>query len=191
MIDFIHTKTDYIIFMKKFLLLIAIMVGGLSLTSCSNEDDNLPTFDKEKLIKEGQNFLEENKKKEGVIETKSGLQYKILQEGDGVSPSPTDVVKCHYEGRLIGENGTVFDSSYERNTPSEFALNHVIKGWTEGLQLMKVGSIYRFFIPYYLAYGDIQVGTIPPYSTLIFDVELLEVVGKEENKKDDKEGTGN
>ena len=177
MIDFIHTKTDYIIFMKKFLLLIAIMVGGLSLTSCSNEDDNLPTLDKEKLIKEGQNFLEENKKKEGVIETKSGLQYKILQEGDGVSPSPTDVVKCHYEGRLIGENGTVFDSSYKRNTPSEFALNHVIKGWTEGLQLMKVGSIYRFFIPYYLAYGDIQVGIIPPYSTLIFDV-TLEKVGK-------------
>ena len=131
--------------------------------------------EKEKLIKEGQNFLEENKKKEGVIETKSGLQYKILQEGDGVSPSPTDVVKCHYEGRLIGENGTVFDSSYKRNTPSEFALNHVIKGWTEGLQLMKVGSIYRFFIPYYLAYGDRQVSIILPYSTLIFDVELIEV----------------
>lgn len=173
MIDFIHTKTDYIIFMKKFLLLIAIMVGGLSLTSCSNEDDNLPTFDKEKLIKEGQNFLEENKKKEGVIETKSGLQYKILQEGDGVSPSPTDVVKCHYEGRLI--DGTVFDSSYNRGAPAEFVLNQLIYGWIEGMQLMKEGSKYRFYIPYYLAYGSQSAGIILPYSALIFDIELIEV----------------
>ena len=97
----------------------------------------------------------------------------VLREGDGESPNSKDVVKCHYEGRLI--DNRIFDSSYNRNAPSEFALNQVIKGWTEGLQLMKVGSQYRFFIPYYLAYGDRQVSIILPYSTLIFNVELIEV----------------
>ena len=192
MIDYINTKQIITSFMKKILLLIAMVVGGFTLTSCSNDDDNVTSISKEQIEenkKKGEDFLAENAKKEGVITTESGLQYMVLREGDGESPNSKDVVKCHYEGRLI--DNRIFDSSYNRNAPSEFALNQVIKGWTEGLQLMKVGSQYRFFIPYYLAYGDIQVGIIPPYSTLIFDVELLEVVGKEENKKDDKEGTGN
>ena len=100
-------------------------------------------------------------------------QYEVLEEGNGKSPSATDIVRCHYEGRLI--DGTVFDSSYKRGEPSEFALNQVIKGWTEGLQLMKEGSKYRFYIPYYLAYGTRGVGNIPPYAALIFDVELIEI----------------
>ena len=159
--------------MKKFLLLIAMVVGGLSLTSCSNDDDNDTPVSYEENLKKGQEFLAENAKREGVIVTSSGLQYEVLQEGEGKSPSATDIVRCHYEGRLI--DGTVFDSSYNRGEPSEFALNQVIPGWTEGLQLMKEGSKYRFFIPYNLAYGSRAVSIIPPYSALIFDVELLEV----------------
>ena len=162
--------------MKKILLLIAMVVGGFTLTSCSNDNDNVTSISKEQIEenkKKGEDFLAENAKKEGVITTESGLQYMVLREGDGESPNSKDVVKCHYEGRLI--DNRIFDSSYNRNAPSEFALNQVIKGWTEGLQLMKVGSQYRFFIPYYLAYGDRQVSIILPYSTLIFDVELIEV----------------
>ena len=151
--------------MKKILLLIAMVVGGLTLTSCSKDEDNY-----EQQCKE---YLDKNAKREGVKVTSSGLQYEVLEEGEGKSPSATDVVKCHYEGRLI--DGTVFDSSYKRGAPSEFALNQVIKGWTEGLQLMKEGSKYRFYIPYYLAYGSRGVGNIPPYAALIFDVELIEV----------------
>ena len=113
--------------------------------------------------------------KEGVVTTASGLQYMILEEGDGKSPKATDKVRCHYEGMLI--DGTLFDSSLQRGEPADFPLNGVIAGWTEGLQLMKEGAKYRFFIPYLLGYGAGGAGnSIPPYSTLIFDVELIKVL---------------
>lgn len=124
---------------------------------------------------EGEKFLAENGKKEGVVTLKSGLQYEVLREGNGKKPKDTDQVKCHYEGTLI--NGQVFDSSYKRNEPAVFPLNQVIPGWTEGLQLMQEGAKYRFYIPYILAYGESGAGgSIPPFATLIFDVELLEVM---------------
>ena len=124
---------------------------------------------------EGEKFLAENGKKEGVVTLKSGLQYEVLREGNGKKPKATDQVKCHYEGTLI--NGQVFDSSYKRNEPAVFPLNQVIPGWTEGLQLMQEGAKYRFFIPYILAYGESGAGgSIPPFATLIFDVELIEVM---------------
>lgn len=127
-----------------------------------------------KLRAEGEAFLAENAKKEGVVVTESGLQYTVIKEGTGKQPKATDTVKCHYEGFLI--NGTVFDSSIQRGEPTSFPLNAVIKGWTEGLQLMKEGAKYRFFIPYNLAYGEAgAAGAIPPYAALIFDVELIEV----------------
>lgn len=132
--------------------------------------------EKVKAVKaEGENFLAENAKKEGVVTLPSGLQYQVLKEGNGKSPKATDQVKCHYEGTLI--NGKIFDSSYRRNEPATFPLNGVIAGWTEGLQLMKEGAKYRFFIPFNLAYGTRGVGQdIPPYAALIFDVELIEVI---------------
>lgn len=124
---------------------------------------------------EGEKFLSENAQKPGVTVTKSGLQYMVLQEGSGRSPKASDRVRCHYHGTLI--DGTVFDSSYQRNQPADFGLNQVISGWTEGLQLMSEGAKYRFFLPYNLAYGEHGAGaTIPPYSTLIFDVELIKVL---------------
>lgn len=122
---------------------------------------------------EGKLFLTANRNQEGVKETESGLQYKVIQEGTGVKPMATDTVNVHYHGKLI--NGNVFDSSVERGEPISFPLNQVIQGWTEGLQLMTVGSKYTFFIPADLAYGDSPVGTIPAGSTLVFDVELLGV----------------
>ena len=123
----------------------------------------------------GIEFLKKNAEKEGVITTASGLQYMVLSEGNGKSPKATDQVKCHYEGMLI--DGSLFDSSLQRGTPATFPLNGVIAGWTEGLQLMKEGSKFRFFIPYELGYGARGAGaSIPPYSTLIFDVELIEVL---------------
>lgn len=123
----------------------------------------------------GIEFLKKNAEKEGVITTASGLQYMVLTEGNGKSPKATDQVKCHYEGMLI--DGTLFDSSLQRGTPATFPLNRVIAGWTEGLQLMKEGSKFRFFIPFELGYGPQGAGaSIPPYSTLIFDVELIEVI---------------
>lgn len=129
----------------------------------------------QKAIAEGRDFLEANAKREGVVQTKSGLQYEVLSEGKGErSPKATDTVLCHYEGRLV--SGKVFDSSYERNQPAEFGLNQVIPGWTEGLQLMSEGAKFRFYIPYLLGYGEQGAGpSIPPYSTLIFDVELIKV----------------
>ena len=124
---------------------------------------------------EGEKFLAENGKKEGVVTLKSGLQYEVLREGNGKKPKATDQVKCHYEGTLI--NGQVFDSSYKRNEPAVFPLNQVIPGWTEGLQLMQEGAKYRFYIPYILAYGESGAGgSIPPFATLIFEVELLKVM---------------
>ncbi len=132
--------------------------------------------EKVKAVKaEGENFLAENAKKEGVVTLPSGLQYQVIKEGNGKSPKATDQVKCHYEGTLI--NGKIFDSSYRRNEPATFPLNGVIAGWTEGLQLMKEGAKYRFFIPFNLAYGTRGAGQdIPPYAALIFDVELIEVI---------------
>ncbi len=124
---------------------------------------------------EGEQYLAENAKKEGVKVTASGLQYIVLQEGTGKSPKKTDSVKCHYEGFLT--DGTLFDSSVQRGEPATFGLQQVIAGWTEGLQLMKEGAKYRFFIPYMLGYGESGAGSsIPPFATLIFDVELIEVV---------------
>lgn len=124
---------------------------------------------------EGEAFLAENKKQPGVSTTASGLQYTILQEGTGRQPKASDTVRCHYEGRLI--DGTVFDSSYRRGMPADFGLRQVISGWTEGVQLMKEGAKYRFFIPYNLAYGERGAGAdIPPYAALVFDVELIKVL---------------
>lgn len=123
---------------------------------------------------DGEKFLAENSKKEGVFTTASGLQYQVLREGNGQSPKATDTVECHYEGTLI--DGTKFDSSYDRGQTATFPLNQVIAGWTEGLQLMKEGGKYRFFIPYELGYGERGAGaSIPPFSTLVFDVELVSV----------------
>ncbi|WP_201589726.1 FKBP-type peptidyl-prolyl cis-trans isomerase [Psychrobacter sp. Pi2-51] len=121
----------------------------------------------------GEAFLVANVKKEGVKETASGLQYKVIAPGTGKSPKATDVVEVNYEGKLI--DGTVFDSSYERGEPIEFPLNQVIAGWTEGLQLMKEGGKYEFYIPSDIAYGEAGNSGIEPNSTLIFTVELLKV----------------
>ena len=125
-----------------------------------------------KAKEEGEKFLAENAKREGVKVTESGLQYEVLEATLGQKPKATDSVRVHYEGTLI--DGTVFDSSYKRGESIAFPLNGVIKGWTEGLQLMSVGSKYKFFIPYQLAYGERGAGaSIPPYAALIFTVELL------------------
>ncbi len=129
-------------------------------------------------LKAGQDFLEANKKKPGIISLPSGLQYEIISEGTGegtgIKPTASNKVTCHYHGTLL--DGKVFDSSVRRGQPASFPLNMVIKGWTEGLQLMAVGSKWRFFIPPQLAYGEKQVSAeIGPNSTLIFEVELLGV----------------
>ncbi|MEO9569952.1 MAG: FKBP-type peptidyl-prolyl cis-trans isomerase [Polaribacter sp.] len=124
--------------------------------------------------KEGVTFLEANKAKEGVVTTASGLQYIILNKGKGKKPTTTSRVKVHYHGTLL--DGTVFDSSVDKGTPAEFGVTQVIKGWTEGLQLMNVGSKYKFFIPQELAYGaNPRPGVIKPYMALVFEVELLEI----------------
>ena len=122
----------------------------------------------------GEKFLEENKLKEGIIVTESGLQYEVLKMGKGKKPAATDKVKVHYHGTLI--DGKVFDSSVERGEPIVFGLNQVIKGWTEGVQLMPLGSKFRFYIPQELGYGAQAAGDIPPYSTLIFEVELIDII---------------
>jgi len=127
----------------------------------------------EKNKTEGTKYLEENKKKAGVKTTASGLQYEVIKEGNGIKPAATDTFVCHYRGTLL--NGTEFDASYNRNEPLKMPMNQVIPGWTEGLQLMNVGSKYKFYIPYNLAYGPNDNGPIPGGSTLIFEVELLDV----------------
>ena len=125
--------------------------------------------------KAGEEFLRINKEKTGVKTTSSGLQYEVIVDGEGKKPKATDTVTVHYEGRLI--DGRVFDSSIQRGQPASFGLNQVIPGWTEGVQLMSKGAKYRFFIPSELAYGSRQAGElIEPDSTLIFDVELLDIV---------------
>lgn len=126
-------------------------------------------------IGEGKKFMEENKTKEGVVTLESGLQYKVIEEGNGATPEASNTVKCHYHGTLI--NGTVFDSSVRRGEPAEFPVNGVIKGWVEALQLMKVGAKWQLFVPSDLAYGAQGAGNlIGPHTTLIFEVELLDIV---------------
>lgn len=126
-----------------------------------------------KARSEGAAFMEVNRNNPGVFETKSGLQYQVIKGAEGRKPAATDTVHVHYHGTLL--NGQVFDSSVERGEPISFPLNQVIAGWTEGVQLMSIGSKYKFFIPADLAYGDQAVGTIPAGSTLIFEVELLDI----------------
>jgi FKBP-type peptidyl-prolyl cis-trans isomerase FklB len=127
------------------------------------------------LAAAGEAFLAENAKKEGVHVTESGLQYEILTEGNGEKPTAQSTVRTHYHGTFI--DGRVFDSSYERGQPAEFPVSGVIPGWTEALQLMPVGSKWRLYVPYHLAYGERgSQGAIPPYATLVFDVELLDIV---------------
>lgn len=124
---------------------------------------------------DGEAFLKANAGKPGITVTASGLQYEVVKEGTGRQPKASDTVRCHYEGTLI--DGTVFDSSYRRNQPAEFGLRQVISGWTEGVQLMKEGAVYKFYIPYNLAYGERGAGAdIPPYAALIFTVELIKVL---------------
>lgn len=139
--------------------------------------DKLQAKSREKLdaeIAKGKSFLEENKKRSGVTETASGLQYEVLVQGDGPKPGSTSRVTTHYHGTTI--DGKIFDSSVQRGKPLSFGLNQVISGWTEGLQLMPVGSKYKFFIPHNLAYGERGAGAaIPGGATLIFEVELLGV----------------
>ncbi len=127
-----------------------------------------------KNVDEGEKFLAENKKRDGVQETASGLQYEVITMGTGQKPAPQEMVKVHYAGTLL--DGTTFDSSVDRGEPVEFGVNQVIPGWQEGLQLMPVGSKFKFYIPYELAYGENGTGPIPPYSTLVFEVELLDIV---------------
>ena len=136
----------------------------------------------EKNKKEGEAFLDENKKKEGVVTLPSGLQYKVIKEGAGETPKPTDTVTVNYRGTLI--NGTEFDSSESHGQPATFKVNGVIPGWTEALQLMKAGSKWQLFIPSALAYGDRGAGReIGPNSTLVFDVELLSIEGSAEKNE--------
>ena len=129
----------------------------------------------ELMKKDGETFLAANAKKEGVTVLPSGLQYKVLKSGEGRKPGRTDKVKCHYEGTF--PNGQKFNSSYDRDEPAVFGVNQVIAGWTEALQLMSEGSAWELYIPYNLAYGEAGApGAIPPYSTLVFKVELIEVL---------------
>jgi FKBP-type peptidyl-prolyl cis-trans isomerase FkpA len=134
--------------------------------------------DAEANVAAGATYLAQNAEKEGVTVTESGLQYEVMVEGTGAKPAATDIVKVHYKGTLI--DGTEFDSSYSRGEPAEFPLNRVIPGWTEGVQLMSEGSKFKFVIPSELAYGERATGSITPNSTLIFEVELLEILNDEE-----------
>ena len=128
-------------------------------------------------LKAGQDFLEQNKTRPEVTTLESGLQYEVLTPGTGAKPLASDQVTVNYKGTLL--NGFEFDSSYKRGEPITFGLGQVIPGWTEGVQLMQEGAKYRFFIPYNLAYGSRDAGEIPPYSTLIFEVELIKVGGQQ------------
>jgi len=153
-----------------FKIIVAVAIIGLVILFMQYSKNNNQAADEN--IKIGQEFLEANKHAEGVKTTASGLQYLVLQEGTGtVHPKASDKVTVHYHGTLI--NGTVFDSSVERGETIAFGLNQVIKGWTEGLQLMVEGEKTRLFIPAELAYGNRATGSIPPGSVLIFDVELI------------------
>ena len=149
---------------------------GRQLTDMGAKDLNIDDFAQAiKNKTKGEAYLKANAAKEGVVTLPSGLQYQVLKEGNGRQPKATDQVRCHYEGMLI--DGTMFDSSVQRGEPAVFGLNQVIAGWTEGVQLMKEGAKYRFFIPYNLGYGERGAGqSIPPFSALVFDVELIDVL---------------
>jgi len=158
--------------MKSFSILTLVLVLGL-FAGCSSKTDQ-PVAASGASSTDGEAFLVANAKKEGVITTPSGLQYKIMKSGTGDSPKPNDKVKVHYHGTLI--NGTVFDSSVQRGEPIVFPVGAVIPGWVEALQLMKVGDKWQLFIPARLAYGERSPGpAIPPNSVLIFEVELLDI----------------
>ena len=154
----------------KFVIL-AVAIALIAFYFIKNAKDKKASLEN---IEIGNSFLTANKANLGVVETASGLQYQIVKKGDGsVHPSAKSTVKVHYHGTLL--DGTVFDSSVERNEPISFPLNRVIKGWTEGLQLMTAGDTFKFFIPSDLAYGNAATGKIKPGSVLIFEVDLLEV----------------
>ena len=154
----------------KYLLLFTIL--GTGLISFSQEKST-PKKEKSEL-QSGKDFFAENSKRKDVVTLASGLQYEIITEGNGPKPGPTDKVKTHYHGTLL--NGTVFDSSVERGTPLSFPVNRVIKGWTEALQLMPVGSKWKLYIPSHLAYGERGAGAkIKPNAALIFEVELIDI----------------
>jgi FKBP-type peptidyl-prolyl cis-trans isomerase len=164
--------------LNKFTKVTAICATVLLISSCGEqapEQENVQnTTEMEQQVTSETSFLEENKSKPGVMVTDSGLQYIVLLEGTGNSPTATDRVTVHYEGTL--EDGTVFDSSYQRGQPIDFGLNQVIRGWTEGVQLMKEGAKYKFYIPSDLAYGPRGAGAlIGPNTDLIFTVELIRV----------------
>ena len=148
-----------------------ISVALILLAACSPDSES--TEGSAARVKEGTAWLLENAKKEAVTVTDSGLQYEVLATGSGASPGPTDIVLTHYEGKYL--SGEVFDSSVQRGEPLEFPLNRVIRGWTEGLQLMKEGDKWRLFVPSELGYGKRGAGSIPGDTVLIFEVELLEV----------------
>lgn len=148
----------------SFVTLIIIGITMFSIANATSPEENKQA---------GMAFLADNAKKPNIVTTATGLQYEVLTPGEGKSPSATDNVTVHYKGTTI--DGNEFDSSYSRNQPATFPLNRVIPGWTEGLQLMKEGAKYRFFIPSELAYGAHGAGPIAPNSTLIFDVELIKV----------------
>ena len=144
-----------------------------SLKKQQTEESKVDVSSQESWVKENLDYLKTNVGQEGVQETASGLQYKVIKEGSGSQPGPTSLVEVHYKGTLI--NGTEFDSSYKRNQTAVFGLHQVIPGWTEGLQLMKEGAVYQFVIPSQLAYGNQASSAIPAGSTLIFEVELIKV----------------
>lgn len=178
-----NDELDHALFVKGFRAAISgQMPEGVSLDSASAAvRKNLEYYHKAQMErkygpvrKEGEDFLKANAKKDSVQTTPSGLQYKVLVKGNGEVPTATQKVKVNYRGTLI--DGTEFDSSYKRNAPATFACNQVIKGWTEALTMMPVGSKWMLYIPQELAYGERESGKIPPFSTLIFEVELLEIV---------------
>ena len=165
--------TDFVLIKQGF---INGLLGDTTMTGAQAGEyiqNTMNTIKYGTVKEDGEKFLTENALKEGVQVTESGLQYEVLKMGRGKKPAATDRVKVHYHGTLI--DGTVFDSSVDRGEPTSFGLNQVIAGWTEGLQLMPVGSKFRFYIPQELGYGSRNAGSIPPYSTLIFEVELLEI----------------
>ena len=164
--------TDFVLIKQGFINGLLGFTEQMDGTQAGDYIQNTMNTIKYGTVKEdGEKFLTENALKEGVQVTESGLQYEVIKMGRGKKPAATDRVKVHYHGTLI--DGTVFDSSVERGEPIVFGLNQVIKGWTEGVQLMPIGSKFRFYIPQELGYGEQVAGSIPPYSTLIFEVELL------------------
>ena len=164
--------TDFVLIKQGFINGLLGFTEQMDGTQAGEYIQNTMNNIKYGTVKEdGEKFLAENALKEGVTTTESGLQYEVIKMGRGKKPAATDKVKVHYHGTLI--DGTVFDSSVDRGEPIVFGLNQVIKGWTEGVQLMPVGSKFRFYIPQELGYGAQNAGSIPPYSTLIFEVELL------------------